>query len=404
MLFTDKRVDETDLQYQKRLLYAKLVDRSLNIEYPELSKLIYGRAYAPDVARRMAYGSLRTLKLLEAEQKSALEAKGLLDDLERKQKELFKERKRYQDQRREYFKLLTAESRTEHLHDVIMDAANELKREYPLCYTDAEITMDFDEDKPAAVLVLSDWHFGMVTDNAFNKYNTEVCAMRAEHIMDAAIQRLALHKCGDLHIVILDDMVHGAIHTSARVASEEITVNQLMKVSELLAQMISVLSMYADRTIVHATYGNHGRTVQNKHDSIHRDNMERVIPWWLEERFSGASNIKVVSSDDEFLLIKAAGHDIVAAHGDLDHVKSSVRILPELFRKKYGSDPEYIILGDKHHRESIEELGVTAVICGALCGTDDYANEKRLFSTPSQLMLIVNKKDGVDAEYHLRCE
>lgn len=43
------------------------------------------------------------------------------------------------------------------------------------------------------------------------------------------------------------------------------------------------------------------------------------------------------------------------------------------------------------------------MICGSLCGTDDYANDKRLFSYPSQLLLIVNEENGVDAEYKLKC-
>jgi hypothetical protein len=64
---------------------------------------------------------------------------------------------------------------------------------------------------------------------------------------------------------------------------------------------------------------------------------------------------------------------------------------------------EYIILGDKHHRESFEEMGITSMICGSLCGADDYSSNKRLFSTPSQLLLIFNK-DGLDAEYRISCE
>lgn len=43
------------------------------------------------------------------------------------------------------------------------------------------------------------------------------------------------------------------------------------------------------------------------------------------------------------------------------------------------------------------------MICGALCGADDYANDKRLYSTPSQLLLIFNPIDGLDAEYRLKC-
>ena len=74
-----------------------------------------------------------------------------------------------------------------------------------------------------------------------------------------------------------------------------------------------------------------------------------------------------------------------------------------LLNQKFGTNIEYVLLGDKHHRESFEELGVTSVLCGALCGTDDYANGKRLYSTPSQLLLIMNEADGVDAEYQIKC-
>ncbi len=94
-------------------------------------------------------------------------------------------------------------------------------------------------------------------------------------------------------------------------------------------------------------------------------------------------------------------HNIVGVHGDLDSVKSAPRLISSLFSREWGEDVDYIILGDKHHRESFSELDCTATVCGSLCGTDDYAHEKRLYSLPSQLLLIINKVDGVDAEYHL---
>ena len=85
-------------------------------------------------------------------------------------------------------------------------------------------------------------------------------------------------------------------------------------------------------------------------------------------------------------------------------MKSSPRLLTVLFQKKYGRNIDYILLADKHHRESFEELGVSAMICGALCGADEYASNKRLYSTPEQLLLIVSDDDGVDAEYRIRCD
>lgn len=171
-----------------------------------------------------------------------------------------------------------------------------------------------------------------------------------------------------------------------------------------LAQSVDYLSQFVRETTVYITYGNHARTIQNKKDNIHRDNMERIIPWWLEQRLSKNESVSIApDTQTEFLFVNAAGHDICASHGDIDSVKSSPRMLTTLFGKQYGKNIEYILLGDKHHRESFEELGVTSMICGALCGADDYANDKRLYSTPSQLLLIFNPVEGLDAEYRLKC-
>lgn len=394
---------ETDLQYHKRLVYGKLVDKTLaDVDYTELAEDAYGQPYSSDSARRMMYGSCKTLQLMDECAKSDMPV-DLRSDLDMKRIEFQKERQRFFDQRREYNKLVTESGRFEHLCDTLSAVVENLDTTVGQLQFVHE-TKHGDTCDNEAVLVCSDWHFGMVTDNAFNKYDTNICKERVQTLVDAAIDRLLLHKCRKLHLVVLGDLFQGHIHTSARVASEELVCDQIMGVSEILAQAINELSQYVEETVVYMTYGNHGRTVPNKKDNIHRDNLERLIPWWLEYRLQGNDSVSFAEDNGtEFLFIEAAGHDICASHGDLDTVKSSPRLLSTLFHKRFGKDIEYILLGDKHHRESFEELGVTAIICGALCGSDDYANGKRLYSTPSQMLLIVSPRDGVDAEYRIAC-
>ena len=331
-----------------------------------------------------------------------------INELDAKIDEFKREKQKFFDQRREYNKIQAEAGRREHLYERLGQAADELSETVGDVFA-GQTALDVCDNE--AVLVFSDWHYGMVTHNTFNTYNTDICKERVQEVVTKASSRIAQNKCSKLHVVVLGDIFHGAIHASARVASEELTADQLMQASEILAQAIIFLSQYVEETHIYITYGNHARTVQSKQDSIHRDNMERLIPWWLktrilaEERVSGESlNINIApESDTEFLLLNVCGHDICAAHGDLDSVKASPRMLSTLFHKKYGKDIEYILLGDKHHREDFEELGVTSMLCGALCGSDDYANDKRLFSTPSQMLLIFNPEDGLDAEYRIKC-
>jgi len=404
----DRMENETPLNYHKRLIYGKLVDKTLSdMDYTELSQYVYGRPYSSDVARRLMYGSKYTLELMDRECSDKISDKSLLSEIELKTAELKKERQRLSDQRREYNKLISSEGRREHLYDSLKEAAENLSTTVGELYTpwerDDSVASDYSDKE--AVLVFGDWHYGMKTDNVFNTYDTSICRERVRRVVDNAIHRLKLHRCGKLHIIILGDLFHGAIHTSARVASEELVCDQIMQVSEILAQSICELAAYVDEATVYMTYGNHGRTVQNKMDNIHRDNMERLIPWWLKQRLSGCTNITISDEpDNEFVVINVAGHDIAASHGDLDSVRNAPRLFSGIFDKYYQTDIEYIILGDKHHTESFNELGITAEICGSLCGTDDYANNKRLFSRPSQLMLIVDRDYGIDAEYRLKCD
>lgn len=358
----------------------------------------------------MIYGSRRTLELLDKESLLCIDSKELINEIDNKTIEMKKERQKFFDQRREYNKMIIADGRREHLYEALRSAAENLTSSVGQMFDNtvennkSESEASCKNDEAEAILVFSDWHYGMTTSNIFNKYNTSICKKRVKTVTDAAIERIRLHSCKKLHVVVLGDLFHGAIHTSARVASEELVCEQLMQASEILAQAIERLGHEVSQLFVYTTYGNHARTVQNKKENIHRDNMERLIPWWLSQRLSTHNNITVMPEEEnEFIFVNACGHDICASHGDLDSVKSSPRLLSTLFSKKYGKDIEYIILGDKHHPESFDELGVTATICGSLCGTDDYANDKRLFSQPSQLLIIVNEKDGIDAEYRIKC-
>ena len=403
-----RRDGETPLQHHRRLVYGKLVDKTLeDADYTELAIQLYGRSYASDVARRMIYGSRKTLELVDEQIINGISGDAVYSDVMKEMAALRKEKQQYYDQRREFNKLLSNEGRREHMYEFLEKAAAELNETVGILYDNGGLMLDELPENVSdneAVLVLSDWHYGLVADNVFNKYNTEICRERVKAVFKKALARILLYGCEHLHIVILGDMIHGAIHTSARVASEELVCDQIMQVAELLAQSIEYISQFIPHVDISMTYGNHGRTVQAKDDNIHRDNMERVILWWLRQRLAPHQNIIVNDeSDNEFVFLDVCGHTICASHGDLDSVTQSPRLLGTLFAKKYGADVEYILLGDKHHHESFEELGITAMLCGSLCGADDYANKKRLFSKPEQLLLIINKENGVDAEYRLSC-
>lgn len=276
------------------------------------------------------------------------------------------------------------------------EALNELK---PLYRTNNVLHID---RKSEAVLFLADWHYGMNSDNLWNRYNIPIADLRISHLMAKVKEKLYKNGVSKLHIVILGDMIAGPIHTSVRVQSNETSVDQIMKVSERLAELIIDLADCVNETEVYCTYGNHARVIANIKDSIHSDNMERFIPFWLEQRLKG--NDDIIFNEDgayELLRICACGHEIAAVHGDLDAGKNnSMLTMSMLYERNFNAKMEYMVLGHWHKRYTDENLGIEQIGVGSLCGTDEYAKNKRLFSKASQTLLIFDN-DGLDSIHNI---
>lgn len=330
-----------------------------------------------------------------------MESEQYCDDLDEKKEEIFKAKQKLYDQRREYNKLLRSDARSEHLIDEMIKVADSLNKSYPLISTTKRANISGKE----AVLLLSDWHYGMVTDNIWNKYNTDICKARVAEVIRYSREFLDLNEIGNLHIVLLGDAAHGSIHTSARIKAEEDTCDQIMHVAEIIAELIEELSDHVNEVKVYSCYGNHMRTVQNKKDSIDSDNMEKIIPWWLKQRLKDNNKVEIISSEyKEFTKLNVLGYNICCVHGNLDNIKEIGVLVNTIFSKKYGETIDYTISGDKHHLEEFEKLGVENILIRSLCGTDDYANGGRLYSKAGQTLMIFNSDYGREATYHIPLE
>lgn len=325
------------------------------------------------------------------------QTEGVSDDQD-KLDQLYMAKKEMYDQRREYNKLLTIAARSNHLEEELIKAARELPSlKNESCCHPVALTKDSE-----AVLFLSDWHFGSVSDNVWNVFNQDVFEARIKKLVEDASTYLTRHAVQKLHIVILGDMIEGVLRPSSQIEASELGVNQLMKVTEVLAQVIAELSRFAKNTLIYTTYGNHARTVQNYVDSIHADNLETLIPWWLKLRFEKMDNIEFINSMHEFVRVSVCGYELGAVHGDLDTKNNLARVTSAVFNKLFHVFPSYVCMGHVHHNSGMDDMGVETMTVGSLSGTDSYANGKRLYATPSQTLLMFNKVDGKECRYDIK--
>jgi hypothetical protein len=391
-----RMINETDDQYFYRICSMK---ESLGFTWPQMAEIFNNEfgCSKGDTAYRKQWAAFN--KVFNANAEKIVGDNTYSNELKEQLDEIYKAKRQLWDQRREYNKMLTSDARADHLVEKLIEAANvaPLKN-----YADV-FTLKNSASSEEAVLCLSDWHYGQVSDNIWNQYDTSICLQRVSKLFDKVAAALREHDIKKLHVALLGDFVHGAIHTGCRVAAEENTCEQLMHVSEILANFINTLSVYVDEVNVYSTYGNHARTIQNKGDSIHADNMERVIPWWLKQRLKDNHKVNIVDSEYyEFIYFDVCGYNIVATHGDLDKFKDIGVIINSLFSKKFGKTIDYTYSADKHHLETFEQFGIESALVGSLCGTDEYANNKRLYSYPMQTLSIFTPEDGKLCTYNIK--
>lgn len=332
-------------------------------------------------------------RIFEANRYNIIDSEKYIEDIRVAKEELQKERYKLQTEKLEYFRQLRYNARDELFEQHIIESVGKVSESIPLYFNETE---NIENDKEA-VIFLADWHYGMTTDNIWNKYNTDICRQRIEKFSEKCVNNINLHTPSVVHIVLLGDFANGAIHTTSRIASEEDVCDQLMHVSELIAQFVNHIANCESviHTNVYSTYGNHMRTIQNKKESVHSDNLEKIIPWWVSERLSGRRDISIIKSEyKEFIKLNVCGYNICCVHGDLDNVKNLGVMVNTIFTKKFNETIDYTVSADKHHTESFESFNIENIIIRSMCGTDNYANDKRLYSNPGQTIMFFTPEDG----------
>ena len=104
-------------------MYGKLVNKTLSdCDYSEIAEAIYGQPYSSDVARRMLYGSRKTLEALDSDRASCIEESDVKSEIDAQIMELRKERQKFYDYRTAFTKAVRDRSRQEELNEIIVRA------------------------------------------------------------------------------------------------------------------------------------------------------------------------------------------------------------------------------------------------------------------------------------------
>lgn len=389
----EKRNDETQLQYHKRLVYGKLVDKTLSdIDYSELAELAYGQSYSSDVARRMFYGSKRTLQLIENEQTSVID-NNILSELDAKMIELRKERQKFYDQRNAFNKIVRERSRQEELNEILVDAVkygNLPRLNYEPTYIEPS-TNDL-------LVSLNDIHYGINISNAWNTYNPAVCRDMMRKYLNRILDIAQTHHSENCIVYNCGDSISGKIHLTIQITNKENVVEQIKGVSELIAEFLAELSSHFNKVKYVSVSGNHSR-LDTKENSPYDERMDDLIEWYLTARLHDFENIQIDTQsriDATMFITDIRGKTYCGVHGDFDGSATKISALQTMAQR-----PLYAILsGHKHHNMCDEVQGIKTIMAGSFLGIDDFCIQKRIFGKPEQMVCVCDST-GIVCHYDI---
>lgn len=307
---------------------------------------------------------------------------------------LYMEKTQIRDTYNAYRLSLRNVARVESFKSSMIEAINNLEPLSFAPYTKASST------EVEAVLLFSDLHLGVNCNNFYNKYNHEIAKMRVQKLADDTISYCKAMNVTKLNVVNLGDLIHGIIHTTARIEEEHNLIDQIIKACELLSWLLSALTRSGAQITYRSCTDNHSRAVAEKAQNIEAENFNKLIDWFVESRCHNSEIIFAHDNIDDslgkFKLLN--GKTVMFAHGHLENVNKCV----DAFQGATKEFVDYVLLSHFHSSKEKSYNGSKVVVNGSIVGTEQYALSKRLFGPAEQKLLIFDRDNLLNININLQ--
>lgn len=335
--------------------------------------------------RREMEGYLKVSEYLSEENPTGVSS-DVLEEIELEKIELQKQQIRMRDQKRLMNTKLRELARLEHLENYLKETVEEIE---PINLPKIK---DKNKSDNEAMVVISDEHIGMKIDSKFNTYNIEIAKERLAKLQKETMDRVEKEGINKLYIAHLGDGIHGAIHTTARIESEENVIQQIITLAHMLESFVEDFVQKGIDVTFCSVAGNHSRAMPNKKESLGTaENFERLLTVFLGKAFNQFDNYSQIDDEEGIIVLDIKGKTVVLVHADLDKGNGIVTKLNDMLNLSI----DYIFTGHVHNAFYKEHGNAVQFGVGSLCGLDQYAISGRFSGRPSQMILTFDD-DGVD--------
>ena len=324
--------------------------------------------------------------------------------IDSQRQELEKEKIKFRDERNEYTRIIREQSRRESFLDlvkrVMAESITPIVSDPDLTDNKNDSGIDIDKTGDDMIVCLSDIHAGIAVDNFLNEYDIGVLAIRLHTYSEKIKEIQKSSRCKICYLCLGGDMISGLIHTNLRLQNNENVIKQLKIVSTLISNFVNDLRNSFDNIVIVSVSGNHSRLSPSKEDQLRGEELDSLIPFYLNIKFENAQDVVVCEEnlDDSICAFKTkTGNLFYCVHGDKDTMSNVAKDLTMMT----GVKPDAIIIGHRHHNAMETIHGVKIIQCGSVVGTDDYCIDHRISGIPEQIVIISSESNPVKCLYNI---
>lgn len=403
MDFLKMREDETEIDFKKRITYGKLRDKTVDLDYSEIAPLVFDKPYSSDVCRRMLYGARFVFDLYEDGHFNNITENDILQQIDEKTRDLKKERSKLGSEKVEYNAWIREQARAELFEEKVISALQDIpKIEVP------KHRIEHKSKELDVIVGYSDTHVGTefkiqgLKGDIINEYNTTIFEKRMWDLLNRVVKNLERDNLKHINLVDGGDCIDGILHLGQLKSLRMGIVESMIYYSTFIRDWLNELSKY---TLIdfYPSLGNHSdlRILSGKKGDFPHENIEFILPWFLQDSLKDNPNIKIHDSIVNGLnYFKVVGFDVLTTHGqDEKKLENSLKEYAML----YDVNIDYMITGHKHSKfEHNVGINKNIIQLPSIVGVDDFSIKIKKSANPGAKMMVLEQDYGSIVDYNIQ--
>lgn len=387
----ERRSDESYISFVDRVSQS-LADGL--ITYEEWSENVLDEVlYSEENLRRCYQFFSKFLDKLDKEEVKELNGDKRVQEIQKAQSDLIKERKRLQTVNSELQETYRYLGRNELLNERIVEAINNLspievkrfKTSYPSVAT--------------GLCLISDLHYGSnyevkgLFGEVVNKYSEEICRNRLWELI-SKIEADCM-EYDDILVGCLGDVIENILRPTSLAKLRKPVVDTVIEVSELLSQWLVELHNRTGKPIKFCMVGgNHDiQRLLGEKPQFDEENYAKLILKYIELRIGEQEQIKIEPYSDACFQT-LYNNNILLVHGTND-----LASIVDYYEDSSNVSIDCVYAGHLHNPDS-KTLSIggnlgdkEAIRVGSICGSDTFSKKMLKSARPSAYFAIYNE-DG----------